>query len=86
MNWDCQLASRAQRALRAMPASDRTRINHALNAMKLDPFSGDTIPLKGEYQGSHRRRVGAWRIIFRVKSEEHGLLVADIVRRTSSTY
>jgi mRNA-degrading endonuclease RelE of RelBE toxin-antitoxin system len=69
-----------------MPASDRTRINQALNAMKLDPFSGDTIPLKGEFQGSHRRRVGSWRIIFRARAEEHVLLIADIVRRTSTTY
>ena len=54
--------------------------------MKINPFSGDTIALKGEYQGLHRRRVGSWRIVFAVKTEERVVVVADILRRTSSTY
>ena len=58
MSWDFQLADAAQRALRSMPEKDRARINRALNEMKTDPFSGDVVPLKGEYKGLLRRRVG----------------------------
>lgn len=86
MSWDFQLANAAQRALRRLQASDKTRINTALNEMKDDPLSGDTIALKGEHQGLFRRRVGSWRIIFRIKSDERVILIADIVRRTSTTY
>jgi mRNA-degrading endonuclease RelE of RelBE toxin-antitoxin system len=86
MNWDFQLANAAQRALRRMQGTDRTRVNEAFNAMKNDPLSGDIIALKGEYQGLFRSRIGSWRIIFRIKSDEHVILITDIVRRTSTTY
>jgi len=43
-------------------------------------------PLKGPYQGSFRRRVGSWRIIFTPKSDNAVVAVADILRRTSTTY
>jgi len=69
-----------------MPVRDRERVNRALNEMKDDPFSGDTAPLHGEYQGAYRRRVGAWRILFTVNQENQIVLVADIARRTSTTY
>jgi mRNA-degrading endonuclease RelE of RelBE toxin-antitoxin system len=54
--------------------------------MKREPYSGDTKPLRGRHQGAFRRRVGSWRIIFAVKIEIRTVLVADITRRTSSTY
>jgi mRNA-degrading endonuclease RelE of RelBE toxin-antitoxin system len=86
MSWDFQLANAAQRALRRLQGTDRARINEALNAMKADPLAGDTIALKGEYQGMFRRRVGSWRIIFRIKPDQHVILIANILRRNSSTY
>ena len=86
MNWDFLLASQAERALHAMPPKDRERINKALNDMKTNPMSGDILPLKGEYQGMFRRRVGNWRLFFRIKQEEHIVLIADIRRRTSTTF
>jgi len=54
--------------------------------MKTDPLSGDIVALKGEYQGMFRRRVGSWRIVFGLKPKERVILVADILRRTSTTY
>jgi len=54
--------------------------------MKREPRSGDTRPLKGTHQGAFRRRVVSWRIIFALKTEIRTVLVADITRRTSSTY
>jgi mRNA-degrading endonuclease RelE of RelBE toxin-antitoxin system len=71
-----------------MPARDRDRIQAALLQMKREPYSGDTKPLRGGHQGAFRRRVGSWRIIssIGVKIEIQTVLVADITRRTSSTY
>ena len=86
MDWDVRLGNRAKRALEQMPARDLARIEAALLDMKRDPHAGDTRPLHGRHQGAFRRRVGSWRIIFALKSEEHTVLVADITRRTSSTY
>ncbi len=86
MSWDYRLASRAERALRRMPARDRERINRALNQMKEGPLSGDIVPLRGAYDGAFRRRIGAWRIIFTVKLEFQTVIIHDILRRTSTTY
>jgi hypothetical protein len=37
--------------------------------MKEEPLRGDVVPLRGAYQGSFRRRVGAWRILFSLDLE-----------------
>jgi mRNA-degrading endonuclease RelE of RelBE toxin-antitoxin system len=86
MNWDFLLASKAQRAFRALPVIDRQRINKALNEMKTDPLSGDIVALKEEYRGQFRRRVGSWRIIFEIDATARVVLIHDIARRTSTTY
>ena len=86
MDWDVRLSSRARRALEQIPVRDRGRIAAALVEMKRDPRAGDTRPLQGRHQGAYRRRVGSWRIIFALKLDGQTVLVADITRRTSSTY
>lgn len=86
MDWDVRLGNRARRALEQIPARDRGRIEAALLDMKRDPHAGDTRPLQGRHQGAFRRRVGSWRIIFALKTDSRTVLVADITRRTSSTY
>lgn len=86
MTWTVVLSSRAERGLARMPARDRERIAQALLSMEQEPLSGDVTPLKGPYEGSYRRRAGAFRIIFTVKSDDATVGVADIARRTSTTY
>ena len=85
MNWDLELARAAQRALRSLSTRDRGRLNRALNDMRDDPLSGDVVLLRGEYHVLYRRRVGPWRIIFGLSPNRHVVIVADIVRRTSTT-
>ncbi len=53
--------------------------------MELDPFAGDVIPLTNE-QTAFRRRVGDWRIFFDVDRALQRVEVADIQRRTTTTY
>jgi len=86
MDWEVRLSSGAERALGRVPARDRQRIEAALLEMEHDPQAGDTRPLHGRHQGAHRRRVGPWRIIFTLKLDIRTVLVADITRRTSTTY
>jgi mRNA-degrading endonuclease RelE of RelBE toxin-antitoxin system len=69
-----------------MPARDRERINEVLNQMKGQPLSGDLAPLRAEYQGAFRRRIGSWRIVFTVRPDGRTVIVHDIMRRTSTTY
>ena len=86
VTWTVVLSSRAERGLSRVPARDRQRIAQALLKMEREPLSGDVIPLKGPYEGSYRRRVGAFRVIFAVKPDTAIVTIADIVRRTSTTY
>jgi mRNA-degrading endonuclease RelE of RelBE toxin-antitoxin system len=53
--------------------------------MGADPFRGDVKYLEGR-QDTLRRRVGNWRIFFRLEQEQKHLLVSAIERRTSTTY
>jgi mRNA-degrading endonuclease RelE of RelBE toxin-antitoxin system len=75
MPWDLVITKPAERDLKEPSRDDLRRINGALEAMRGDPYSGDVKFLKGEV-GQLRRRVGAWRIFFRVEQSKH--LVAYI--------
>src|SRR5713101_3528163 len=70
VTWTVLLSSRAERALRRIPARDRQRIAQVLLTMEQQPLSGDVMPLKGPHEGSYRRRVGSWRIVFTLKSDD----------------
>lgn len=53
--------------------------------MEEDPFDGDIFNLGGE-ENAWRRRAGAYRILFKILSEERIIFVREVARRTSSTY
>jgi mRNA-degrading endonuclease RelE of RelBE toxin-antitoxin system len=53
--------------------------------MERDPFQGDIKRLKGKPSG-WRRRAGNYRIIYDVYFELRLIVIAGIVRRTSTTY
>lgn len=83
--WTLILAGPAKKSLKRIPAPDRERIHNALRDMAANPFSGDIKHLKG-YKDTLRRRVGDWRIFFRLVKEENRILVSAIERRSSTTY
>ena len=56
----------------------------ALDVMQADPFSGDIKYLKGHAR--LRRRVGNWRIFFRVERAENTIYISAIERRATTTY
>jgi len=52
--------------------------------METHPFSGDIKYIKGDPR--LRRRVGSWRIFFRVERAESAIYISAIERRSSTTY
>jgi mRNA-degrading endonuclease RelE of RelBE toxin-antitoxin system len=56
----------------------------ALDAMQTDPLSGDVARLVG--QDAFRRRVGDYRIIFRIDGKARAVGILEIARRTTTTY
>ena len=53
--------------------------------MQVDPFQGDIKRLKGQ-SAAWRRRVGSYRIIYDLYFEQRLIVVAGILRRSSTTY
>jgi mRNA interferase RelE/StbE len=85
MAWNLQITGPAQKEFQKLPAKDQARVKHALLAMQQDPFSGDIKRLKGQ-PTAWRRRVGNYRIVYDLHIEVQRIVVAGILRRTSTTY
>ncbi len=85
MTWNLQLSGPAQKDFQNLPRNDQMRVKAALIAMQNDPFQGDIKRLKGQ-PTAWRRRVGNYRIIYDLHVTERSIIIAGILRRTSSTY
>ena len=85
MTWTVIVAKAARKQLAKFPVKDQDRIVAAVQAMAIDPFSGDILKLEG--QGDRwRRRVGNYRVFFSVHLRSRTVAVTMISRRTSTTY
>jgi mRNA interferase RelE/StbE len=85
MAWNLQLSGPAQKDFQKLPSNDQARVKAALIAMQNNPFRGDIKRLKGQPM-AWRRRVGSYRIIYDLHVKEQIIMVAGILRRTSTTY
>jgi len=85
LSWRLTFSRNAQRSLRRLPAEARRRLDGAIAEMERDPLSGDVVLLQ-DYPVGYRRRVGPYRILFDVDRATRSVQVADIERRTSTSY
>jgi mRNA interferase RelE/StbE len=83
--WSVSLARSAQKQLDKLPSGDFTRVDAAIESMRVDPFTGDVVHLKNA-GAAFRRRVGDYRILFDVFRERRHVDVVAIPRRTTATY
>jgi mRNA-degrading endonuclease RelE of RelBE toxin-antitoxin system len=85
MKWGLILSNPSRRNLAKASKADAKAINHALTVMCNDVFEGDVRRLRGT-RDIIRRRVGAWRILYRIDLERRIIIVVNIKRRDSHTY
>lgn len=85
MSWVLKIREKAKKHLQHFPKKDQRRIIEALFELKENPYSGDISKLENE-DDLWRRRVGAYRIKFQIRSKERIIYVYEIERRTSKTY
>ena len=52
--------------------------------MSDEPFGGDVVKLKGT--AAYRRRVGTYRILFTIHTEEIIILIIDVRKSDNRTY
>jgi mRNA-degrading endonuclease RelE of RelBE toxin-antitoxin system len=85
MNWGLILSNQASRTVRRAPWNEREQIKAALRLLSDDPYFGDVKPLKGT-NGTLRRRVGNWRILYSLDTDRRMIVVTAVKRRGSNTY
>jgi len=71
--------------LEQIPRSDAKRILQTIKGIPLNPYYGDIQKMKGE-ENSWRRRIGSYRLFYRLLQKEKVVLIFHLERRTSTTY
>lgn len=83
MNWQLLVTKSAKKELAKLPNQDQVRLEHALDTLQNDPFSGD---IKCLQPSEWRKRVGNYRIFYDLDIDQRHIVVTAIKRRTSTTY
>lgn len=84
-NWKLRIKEKVYKSLSKFPEKDRSRLIRAIEDLPLNPYVGDIEKMEGE-ENVWRRRVGAYRIFYEIKSRERVIYVFRAERRTSKTY
>lgn len=84
-NWDLQVNPGILKFLKKLPHRDAEAILHTLRLLPTDPYFGDIQKMKGK-ENAWRRRIGSYRIFYRIKVSERIILVFRLERRGSKTY
>lgn len=85
MLWDYRLTRQAFKNLRKFPRKEQERIFDVLEEMKTNPLFGDIAKLGGE-ENVWRKRIGNYRLKYRLLVNEKIIDIYDIERRASNTY
>lgn len=85
MIWRIRVTKTAEKQLRRVPKKDIDRIADAIDEMENNPFQGDIIKLSDE-DNVWRRRIGNYRVRYRLFIDRKFIDIYDIRRRTSNTY
>ena len=86
MRWVSEFSRSAEKQLDRLPRREQKRITDAVDELESDPFQGDVRPLQGRHQRRFRKRVGRYRIIFRMHPDDHILEISAIFSRNDRTY
>jgi mRNA-degrading endonuclease RelE of RelBE toxin-antitoxin system len=87
MNWHAELSDEAEQQLKRLPRRIQGQIERAIDALEVDPFQGDVIPLRGrQWRGRYRKRAGRYRIIFTPHHDTRLVEISAILLRDESTY
>lgn len=85
INWDLQVDPNVYKFLNKIPKRDAQNLLEILGLLPLNPYFGDIQKMRGE-ENSWRRRVGSYRIFYKLLANQKVVLVSEIKRRTSNTY
>ncbi len=84
-NWSLEIDSDVSGALKKIPRQYAENILEAIKLLPANPYFGDIKKMKGE-DNVWRRRLGSYRLFYKIKIPERIILVFRLERRTSKTY
>ena len=84
-NWDIQVDPDVYKTLKRIPRRDTGVILDLIDLLAADPYFGDIQRMKGEIN-VWRRRIGSYRLFYKVDTKTKIILVFRLERRTSKTY
>ena len=81
-NWDLQIDQAVLKALKKIPQKHSQMLVSAIKLFPVNPYFGDIQKMKGENH-TWRRRIGFYRIFYKIKLEQKIILVfwGDFVER-----
>ena len=85
MSWNVKIAKRASKQMKRIPKKDVQYLLDALGGLIENPYWGDIEKIGGE-KNTWRRRVGNYRMLYEIFSNEKFVFIFDIRRRTTATY
>lgn len=84
-NWGLQIDPLVFKFLRKIQAHDAKAVLEVIRSLPDNPFWGDIQKMK-DREDTWRRRVGAFRIFYKLDIGRKVILVFHVERRTSKTY
>lgn len=75
------LAAEAQADVVRLPLTMRVRLDSVITRLQAWPSVSGAKPLRGEWKGHYRIRMGDWRVIFKVVKPD--LIVVRIAHRST---
>ncbi len=84
-SWVLHIDPSVARALKKFQRPYAEAIFEVIRLMPVSPFFGDIQRMKGE-ENVWRRRIGAYRLFYKVLQRERAILIFHVERRTSKTY
>lgn len=84
-DWTLHVDPGVLKTLKKIPAPHAKKLLEAICLLPNDPYFGDMQKMKGETD-TWRRRIGSYRLFYKLKHTERTVLVFRLERRTSKTY
>ena len=81
-SWDLQIDPSVFKAFQKISRHDAEALLAVIRLLPTDPYFGDIQKMKGK-ENTWRRRIGAYRIFYKIKMTEKMLLVFRVERKTS---
>lgn len=85
MPWTLRVDKRVEKKLRRLTPKDQRLIRDALAELRNDPYRAKLQPLQHQLTG-YRLEAGNWRLPVDIYADQLLIYVADLVRRTTTTY